>query len=82
MKKKSYYKIYNSDQPNHGYSSIVREIRYDDVEKTLFVDFHNGNKFKYLSVPDHVAEEAFNADSVGKYLIAKVFKIYEAIKLS
>lgn len=81
MKSKKYFKIPSTDYPNHGHSSIVKEIRYDDNTNTLYVDFHNGNKYEYFDVPNHVADEAFIADSVGKYLIANVFKKYSENKI-
>lgn len=81
MRQKIYFKIYNPEHPNHGSSSTVHKVQYDDKTNTLYVNFHNGNKYEYLDVPNHVADEAFNADSVGKYLIANVFKKYSDNKI-
>lgn len=63
-------------------SSNVQRIAYDEGTCTLAVTFHNGGLYSY----DHVDMEVFtdmqHAESVGKFLNAKVkpFHTYEKWK--
>lgn len=81
MRQKLYFKIKNTESPNSGTSSTIQKIEYDNKNKILTVLFHTGNKYEYLSVPDHIYDEAEKAESIGKYLIANVFKRFDSNRL-
>lgn len=49
-------------------SSNVSKIGYDDTNSRLHVQFKNGAKYVYDSVPRHKFDEMTGAESVGQYL--------------
>ena len=54
------------------YSSHINTVHYDPETGVLKVDYQNGKRSVYSSVPDHVASNVFNAVSVGKEIHANV----------
>ena len=81
MRQKLYFKIPNHEQPNSGVSSTIQKVRYDDNNKTLFVDFHNGNTYKYPNVSKDIYEDAVKAESIGSYLHSNVYKKFKSDKI-
>lgn len=73
-------------------SSAIKEIEYDEEEKSLFVTFNGGNKYEYVLVPlalweglKEQAELKGGGDSdasVGKYFSANIRSTYQGIKIS
>lgn len=53
-------------------SSNVRAVGYDPATSTLRVEFTSGGVFDYSNVPQSVATELMDADSVGRYFAANV----------
>ena len=76
--KKSFVKPIDSESDSDNISSTIKQIKYDTETKVLSVEFHNGKQYEYLNVPIEVAEKALTAESIGAFLIAKVFKNYSS----
>lgn len=53
-------------------SSNINAIGYDEITKTLEVEFVNGGIYQYKEVPKEIYEGFIKAESVGKYFFAKV----------
>jgi len=53
-------------------SSNIAEIAYDGPNQILQVTFHNGSRYQYFDVPDHIWEEIKVANSKGVYLNSKI----------
>jgi hypothetical protein len=49
-------------------SSNVKEIGYDGINKTLYIEFLNNSLYIYNGVPINKFEGLKNAPSVGSYL--------------
>jgi hypothetical protein len=62
-------------------SSVIAEIGYDDTHGLLEVEFHNGRKYYYLSVPSNVYESLMAADSIGGYFNEKIRKNYRTVRV-
>lgn len=54
------------------YSSSVKSIGYDDVNRSLYVLWESGKTSIYGNVPPDVAFRAENAWSVGKFIREEV----------
>jgi len=48
-------------------SSAVRSVGYSDKSGCLFVEFHNGNIYKYDGVPRAEFDSLMTAESAGSY---------------
>lgn len=57
-------------------SSNIAAVGYDEAEKKLHVQFHNGSTYAYEGVPADVHSELVGAESVGKYFNAHVKDSY------
>ncbi len=62
-------------------SSVIAEIGYDDASGLLEVEFHNGRKYYYLSVPGDVYESLMAADSIGGYFNENIRKNYKTVRV-
>jgi len=49
-------------------SSHIKAAWYDPDSNTLFVQFRNGDVYKYAEVPEEVWQNFLLADSLGKYM--------------
>jgi hypothetical protein len=58
-------------------SSNIREIGYDEAEKTLGIIFHSGILYHYFEVTPETFEEFKTADSLGKYFNANIRNQYD-----
>lgn len=47
------------------------------LANTLFVDFHNGRRYKYDDVPEEVFQGLVRAESPGKYFHAEIRARFE-----
>jgi hypothetical protein len=62
-------------------SSNIRKTEYDTETKSLVVEFNNGHRYEYESVP-HQSYTAFRAaESQGKYFTTDISKKYKYKKL-
>lgn len=48
-------------------SNAIRSIGYDDKERHLEVEFHNGRLGRHTNVPKHTFHDLLNADSIGSH---------------
>ncbi|MDO3377708.1 KTSC domain-containing protein [Geoalkalibacter halelectricus] len=62
-------------------SSNVEAVGYDEDSSTLQVEFKGGALYQYFDVPENVFIELRDADSVGKYLNAKIKGVYRYTKV-
>jgi hypothetical protein len=53
-------------------STNVAAARYDPDSMILEVEFHNGGRYHYYDVPQHVALGFEQADSKGQFLAASI----------
>ncbi|MCK5845054.1 MAG: KTSC domain-containing protein [Victivallales bacterium] len=53
-------------------SSNLAQVRYDPEGLLLEVEFHNGGRYHYYDVPDHVAMAFDQAESKGQFLAAEI----------
>ena len=53
-------------------SSNISSIGYDELTKTLEIEFANGGLYQYKEVPKEVYEGFNKAESVGKYFFSAV----------
>ena len=62
-------------------SSNIKKTEYDTETKSLVVEFNNGHRYEYESVP-HQAYTAFRSSpSQGKYFTTDISKKYKYKKL-
>ena len=61
-------------------SSQIAELGYDDVQKTLYVEFKKGGRYSYRDVPKEVYDEFLNAESIGAYFFKNIKGKYEYVK--
>ena len=62
-------------------SSVVTYYSYDPRNGSLLVNYKNGSRYLYKSVPFAVFMELFTAESLGKAMNEKVKNNYEYTKL-
>lgn len=48
-------------------SSNLYAIDYDDTDRILIIQFHDGRIYEYYNVPRIIYEELYSAPSKGKY---------------
>ncbi|TRZ97742.1 MAG: KTSC domain-containing protein [Nitrospiraceae bacterium] len=48
-------------------SSNIRSVGYDPAIMILEIEFHSGNIYQYLSVPENVYQGLLQASSKGSY---------------
>jgi len=53
-------------------STQVSSFGYDPESKTLALQFHGGNEYRYFDVPHETFEALRTCDSVGKFLGASI----------
>lgn len=58
-------------------STNVLKIDYHLVEKTLYVTFIKGGKYKYENFPEDLYVKMNFSDSIGKFLHKEVFSKYK-----
>jgi hypothetical protein len=60
-------------------SSNVAAVGYRD--KTLYVEFKTGTIYRYKDVPEDVYTDMMQAESVGKFLHARIRNVYQYEKV-
>lgn len=53
-------------------SSNISAIRYDVEQSLLEVEFHNGGRYHYYDVPEHVSQAFEHAESKGVFLARNI----------
>ena len=48
-------------------SSIIKEVLYNQGDRTLLVRFIKGSLYKYTGVPQSMYDQMMSGESVGKY---------------
>jgi hypothetical protein len=61
-------------------SAAIAAVRYDEKERTLDVEFRDGNTYRYVNVPEFVYRELLKAESAGAYWNA-IKHQFEHVKL-
>lgn len=63
-------------------SSNIVSVGYDVAEQILEVEFYKGTIYQYFNVPwDKVLKMMFG-ESIGKYFMKNIVKIYESSKVA
>jgi hypothetical protein len=62
-------------------SSNVESVGYDEDSSTLQIEFKNGTMYQYFDVPEDVFIGLRDADSVGRYLAARIKGTYRYSKV-
>lgn len=57
-------------------SSSIRSIGYDNENKTLEIEFIDGEVYQYLGVSDAIYQGLIAAPSLGRYLNMKIKNVY------
>jgi len=62
-------------------SSMLNSASYDQDEKTLTVEFSNGDEYLYKDVPQEVFTELSSSHSAGKFFLANIRGKFEHEKV-
>jgi hypothetical protein len=62
-------------------SSSLQEIRYDNDNAILEIDFKNGSTYQYRDVPRFAFDGLVSAESKGKYAAANIYKLFRQTKI-
>lgn len=57
-------------------SSLLSSIGYDEAKEELHVEFHNGNKYIYLDVPDPLWKGLMAASSTGQFFMRHIRGVF------
>lgn len=63
-------------EPVNG-SSIIKSVGYDEDEKVLEIEFHNGAVYEYKNVPYYEWASLISSVSVGTYFHNNIKNNYE-----
>lgn len=63
-------------------SSNIKEVKYDDATKKLYVTFNAGGIYEYSGVPEETFEKFRDVESAGKYFHAAVKNNYAYKKVA
>ena len=55
-------------------SSNLASVGYDEITKTLEIEFRSGGIYQYITVPESVYFGLMNADSHGEYFDSNIKK--------
>jgi len=66
---------------NEVQSSNIVRTEYDTESKEMIVEFKNGLKYKYDSVPHEIYTRFRMTESQGKFFSSDISKKYKYIKL-
>ncbi|WP_129668775.1 KTSC domain-containing protein [Phytoactinopolyspora endophytica] len=58
-------------------SSVVASVGYDADSRTLEVEFHSGEVYRYLDVPEFDVARLLRAESLGRFLNEWIKPRYE-----
>lgn len=57
-------------------SSVIARVAYDEVSRTLHIEFRSGTAYDYVDVPRNVYEELIVARSAGGYFAENIRNVY------
>jgi hypothetical protein len=63
-------------------SSSIKSRGYDLTREVLAITFTNGDVWHYGSIPDHLAEEFFQAESTGRFYAQRIKGKFPAEKMT
>lgn len=63
-------------------SSRIRSAEYNDSTEALTIEFVNGGKYKYFSVPESIYQELIKSQSPGKYFDQNIKPHFSCAKVS
>ncbi len=66
---------------HHVTSSNINAVGYDDSDNSMVVEFHNGTRYRYADVPQHVYDDLIAAPSVGSYFASHIRTQYSYWKI-
>ena len=58
-------------------STNLKEAKYDEESKTLFVEFVHGGKYEFYNVPEEVYTKLIEAPSAGSYFFFNIRRKYQ-----
>ena len=61
-------------------SSQIRSVGYDSETETMYVEFKNGQVYRYLEVPQNVFNNLKNSSSPGRFFLSSVKQYYDYSK--
>ena len=62
-------------------SSVIAHIRYDELNRDLYIRFVSGDLYKYKKVPVEVYNHLMKATSKGTFLNKSIKKNYDYQKI-
>jgi len=62
-------------------SSNVKSYAFDQSKQILEIEFHNGSRYQYESVPQSLVSEMVQSDSIGKYFSSNIRNDYSGSKV-
>ncbi len=62
-------------------SSVIAAVSYDEVKRTLDVEFRSGAVWRYLDVLPEIHRAFLDADSKGRFYNAKIRHCFKSYKL-
>jgi hypothetical protein len=60
-------------------SSVIASIGYDADARVLEIEFHSGEVYRYLGVPEFDVAGLRRADSMGRFLNERIKPRYEFV---
>lgn len=61
-------------------SSNIAAIAFNELDESLFVQFHSGGVYEYLNCPEYLFNEFLNAPSKGKFFYWRIKDKFEWIR--
>jgi hypothetical protein len=55
---------------------------YDEITKTLEIQFHNGGIYQYYDIPKRIYEEMMKAPSLGRFFLFEIKGGYQYAKVA
>lgn len=62
-------------------SSQIRSVGYDSEAETMYIEFNNGQVYRYLEVPSNVFNNLKNSSSPGRFFMSSVKQYYDYSKI-
>jgi hypothetical protein len=57
-------------------SSMIKKVGFDEIHHQLYITFHNDSCYVYFNVPKSIYEALIYAESVGKYFVENIKKVF------
>jgi KTSC domain len=62
-------------------SSHLKHVEYKATDRSMIIQFKNGDKYLYKDVPIRTYQDLLNADSKGEHFNSEIRDTYEGKKL-